>query len=156
MIVRDAQERDADAILRLLKQVLEVHAAIRPDIFRSGTTKYSREEVIELIGDPRRRSYVADEDGSVFGYALCILKEPSVSSTMVPHTILFVDDLCVDEAARGKHVGTRLFDHIRQEAKKLGCYEVTLNVWEGNDAARAFYEKMGMRPKETQMELILP
>ena len=32
---------------------------------------------------------------------------------------------------------------------------MTLNVWEGNDAARAFYDKMGMRPKETQLELIL-
>ena len=37
----------------------------------------------------------------------------------------------------------------------MGCYEVTLNVWEGNDTARRFYEKMGMVPKETQMEFIL-
>lgn len=37
----------------------------------------------------------------------------------------------------------------------MGCYEVTLNVWEGNDIARRFYEKMGMVPKETQMEFIL-
>ena len=37
----------------------------------------------------------------------------------------------------------------------MGCYEVTLNVWEGNDTARRFYEKMGMVTKETQMEFIL-
>ena len=38
---------------------------------------------------------------------------------------------------------------------RLDCYEITLNVWEGNDAARAFYDRMGMKPKETQMEYIL-
>ena len=29
------------------------------------------------------------------------------------------------------------------EAKRLGCYEVTLNVWAGNTSAEKFYEKMG-------------
>ena len=37
-------------------------------------------------------------------------------------------------------------------AKQTGCYTVTLNVWEGNDGARHFYEKMGMFVRETQME----
>ena len=37
----------------------------------------------------------------------------------------------------------------------MGCYEVTLNVWEGNTSAEKFYEKMGMKTKERQMEYIL-
>ena len=37
----------------------------------------------------------------------------------------------------------------------FSAYEILLNVWEGNDAARAFYDRMGMKPKETRMELIL-
>ena len=53
------------------------------------------------------------------------------------------------------HVGSALFEFAKEEAKRLGCYELTLNVWEGNDGARHFYEKMGMKPKETQMEYIL-
>ena len=32
----------------------------------------------------------------------------------------------------------------KQEAKGLNCYRLTLNVWEGNDSAKAFYDKMGM------------
>ena len=61
----------------------------------------------------------------------------------------------MDESARGKKVGRQLFEYVKEEARRLGCYEVSLNVWEGNDAARKFYEKMGMKPKETQMEIIL-
>ena len=74
---------------------------------------------------------------------------------MVPFTSLFIDDFCVEEQARGQHVGRRLFEYVKDEAKRLGCYEVTLNVWEGNDSALRFYRAMGLRPKETQMELIL-
>ena len=40
-------------------------------------------------------------------------------------------------------------------AKKIGCYEVTLNVWTGNSGAEHFYEKMGMKTKERTMEFIL-
>ena len=48
-----------------------------------------------------------------------------------------------------------LFDYVKEYAKARGCYDVTLNVWEGNANARAFYEKKGMFVKETQMEIIL-
>ena len=37
----------------------------------------------------------------------------------------------------------------------MHCYEVTLNVWSGNTSAEKFYEKMGMKTKERQMEYIL-
>ena len=37
----------------------------------------------------------------------------------------------------------------------MGCYEVTLNVWSGNTSAEKFYEKMGLKTKERQMEYIL-
>lgn len=74
---------------------------------------------------------------------------------MVQFTSLFIDDLCVDTTIRGKHIGQKLFEHAKKEAMRLGCYEVTLNVWEGNDSAKAFYEKMGLKPKETQMEYII-
>ena len=68
---------------------------------------------------------------------------------------LFIDDLCVDEKYRGQHVGKRLYEYALAYAKELGCYDLTLNVWEGNDNARAFYEKMGMFVKETQMEILI-
>ena len=40
-------------------------------------------------------------------------------------------------------------------AKEQGCYNVTLNVWECNPSARKFYEKAGLKPYKTGMEVIL-
>lgn len=156
MNIRRARVSDIDSILNLLGQVLELHAHIRPDIFISGTTKYSKDELKDILKDDKRPIYVAvDNDDAVMGYAFCILKEQPFSSNMVPFTSMFIDDLCVDQHYREQHVGTKLFEYVKEQARKLGCYEVSLNVWEGNESARHFYDKMGMKVKETQMELIL-
>lgn len=155
-MIRKAQEKDIPKILSLLSQVLEIHAAIRPDVFISGTTKYTNEELIGILQNEKTPVYVAvDENDETVGYAFCILKEQPFSNNMVPFASLFIDDLCVDEKCRGRHIGEALFRFVMQEAKRLGCYEVTLNVWEGNDSAKRFYEKMGMKTKESQLELIL-
>ena len=155
MNIRRAENKDIPDVLNLLSQVLEVHAKIRPDIFVPGTTKYGREELEEMFGDECSPVYVACEDDRVRGYAFCQIRTPAFSSTMLPGKTMFIDDLCVDENARGGHIGKRLFDHVKSEAERLGCSEITLNVWEGNDAAKAFYDAMGMKARETQMEFIL-
>ena len=56
---------------------------------------------------------------------------------------------------RRQHVGRMLYEYVLQYAKDQGCYDVILNVWEGNDSAHAFCEKMGMFVKEIQMEVLL-
>ena len=89
------------------------------------------------------------------GYAFCQLQEQPFSNNMVPFKSLFIDDLCVDQQVRGQHIGESLFEYVKSEAKFMGCYEVTLNVWTGNTSAERFYEKMGMKTKERQMEYIL-
>lgn len=153
MNIRRANENDIPAVLRLLSQVLEIHAAIRPDIFISGSTKYTAGELAELFRDESSPVYVAESDGAVVGYAFCVLREPPFRNTMKPRKTLFINDLCVDESRRGGHIGETIFRFVLDEARRLGCDDVTLNVWAGNDAAIGFYEKMGMRPRETMMEL---
>ena len=156
MNIRRATDRDIPDVLRLLSQVLEVHAAIRPDIFVSGTTKYGEEDLKEMFVDDLRPVYVAvDDDENVAGYAFCQIQDPPVSRTMVPRKTLYIDDLCVDEKARGAHIGSLLFDHVRSEAKRLGCHEITLDVWEGNAPAASFYESRQMKPRKNRMELII-
>ncbi len=154
--IRRAEKQDTEGVLNLLHQVLEVHAAIRPDLFVSGTTKYSAEELHDVFMDDTRPVYVGvNEEGAVLGYAFCILEEPTDSVNLYPHRTLYIDDICVDEAARGQHVATKLYQHVREEAKLLECYNITLNVWDGNDGAEKFYYAMGMKPRKTMLEDVL-
>ena len=156
-MIRKAEERDIPRIIELLGQVLQIHADIRPDIFIPGTTKYTVDELKEFLKNKENPIYVAVNKADVcVGYAFCQLREQPFSNNMVPFKSLFIDDLCVDQQERCQHIGESLFNYVKNEAKRLGCYEVTLNVWAGNTSAEKFYEKMGMKTKERQMEYILP
>lgn len=156
MTIRKAQEKDIPRIIELLGQILQIHAEIRPDIFIPDTTKYTEQELAALLKDEKKPIYVAvNEEDVCMGYAFCQMKEQLFSNNMVQFQSLFIDDLCVDRFARGQHIGESLFDYVKQEAKRMGCYEVTLNVWAGNTSAEKFYEKMGMKTKERQLEYIL-
>ena len=151
--IRPAVKADIPRILALLVQVDMVHHRIRPDLFNGPATKYSEAELEAILADESTPVFVfPDEDGRVLGYAFCILKEQH-GPLLTDLKTLYIDDLCVDEAARGRHVGTALYEYVCEYARTLGCYNVTLNVWEGNDAARQFYEKMGMTPRKTTMEI---
>ena len=156
IMIRKAEERDIPRIIELLGQVLQIHVDIRPDIFIPGTTKYTVDELKKFLKNEENPIYVAvNEEDVCVGYAFCQLREQPFSNNMVPFKSLFIDDLCVDQQERGQHIGESLFNYVKNEAKRLGCYEVTLNVWAGNTSAEKFYEKMGMKTKERQMEYIL-
>ena len=155
-MIRRAAEKDLEQILNLLHQVLEVHAKLRPDLFIPGTTKYSPEELKELMRDDQKPIFVwTDENDVTRGYVFCVIQEPVISENMVPRRGLYIDDLCVDETCRGRHIGADLFDFVKAEAKRRGCYHLTLNVWEGNSNALAFYQKRGLKTQKTVMEMIL-
>ncbi len=155
MEIRRAVIKDMDGINSLLRQVLEVHHKGRPDLFKGGVKKYTDEQLAEIIADDSRPIFAALQDGELLGYAFCVLQEHKGDNILTDIKTLYIDDLCVDEKSRGKHVGSALYEHVRAYAKSVGCYNITLNVWECNPDARRFYEKMGLLPQKTGMETIL-
>ena len=154
MLIRRAEISDIPDLLRLLVQVCDVHAEIRPDIFNRGGVKYTESGLTEILSDESRPIWCALEDGKFLGYCFCMWKEYRESTVMTDRRELYIDDLCVDESARGKGVATALFRHVNTVARAQGTDFITLNVWQGNSALE-FYEIMGMRPRKTILELPL-
>ncbi len=155
MIIRRAENRDLDGINKLLCQVLMVHHKGRPDIFKPNAKKYKDNELLEIIADDERPIFIAEEDEEVLGYAFCIFQQHIDNNILTDIKTLYIDDLCVNEECRGKHIGSKLYDYVLDFAKKEGCYNVTLNVWACNESALRFYEKMGLMPQKIGMEKVL-
>ena len=154
-MIRQAQRKDIPRILELLAEVDMVHHKGRPDIFKIGT-KYNENELKTLLLDEKRPILVAtDQNDDVTGYCFCIYQRHESDSVLTDIKTLYIDDLCVDEALRGRHIGKELYEAALELAKESGCYNVTLNVWSCNPSAERFYEKLGMRPQKTYMETIL-
>lgn len=155
MQIRFAGSRDIPGMIDLLQQVGEVHHRIRPDLFRAGAQKYDEAALNRLLADPSRPILAAVVDGKLAGYAFCILQITENDPVLQDRKVLYIDDLCVDEAMRGQGVARALYQKACEYAAQLHCDAVTLNVWCGNDNAMRFYESCGLKPQKIGMEYIL-
>ena len=144
--IRKAESRDLEAVNQLLQEVLAIHHSGRPDLFRETGKKYTDEQLLAIFGNPDTPVFVYDREGTVLGYVFCAFQH-TCSGALQPHTTLYIDDLCVNEKARGQHIGTALFEYAKEFAMEKGCHNITLHVWECNPAAKAFYESLGMLPQ---------
>lgn len=156
MRIRRAEKRDMDGINRLLRQVLMVHHNGRPDLFKANAKKYTDAQLEELIADDTRPIFVAvGETERVLGYAFCIMQQHVNNEILTDVRTLYIDDLCVDESMRGRHIGKSLYEYVISYAKEQQFYNVTLNVWSLNESAMKFYEACGLVPQKIGMEKIL-
>ena len=133
-----------------------VHHKGRPDLFKFGAKKYSDEELIQILEDEKKPVFVAvDENDYVLGYAFCIFQQHKDNAILTDIKTLYIDDLCVDERKRGRHIGKTLYNAVLAFAKEHDCYNVTLNVWSLNENAVKFYQSCGMVPQKVGMETLL-
>lgn len=154
--IRRADKKDIPTVMKLLVQVNMVHHNGRPDLFHGPATKYTEAQLGEIFMDEGRPVFVCvDEEDNVKGYAFCVLNQYVNDNMMTDIKTLYIDDLCVDENMRGKHIGKALYEYVLAYAKSIGCYNVTLNVWALNESAMRFYEKCGLKPQKIGMEKIL-
>ncbi len=155
LTIRRAELKDIPTIDKLLLEVHKVHSDVRPDLFKVGARKYTDEQLKDIITNDKTPVFVADDNGTVVGYAFCIHKQFINDNNMTDIKTLYIDDLCVDENCRGKHVGTKLYEYVLNYAKENNYYNVTLNVWAANTNALAFYQKIGLQVQKIGMEKIL-
>ena len=133
-----------------------MHHLGRPDLFKAKGKKYKDDELKSIILNDETPIFIAlDEDEKVLGHCFCVVSEVKNHSSLQDIKTLYIDDLCIDENARGQHIGKALYEYTLFFAKKIGCYNVTLNVWAKNESAMRFYEAMGLTTQKIGMEKII-
>ncbi|MBR1739216.1 MAG: GNAT family N-acetyltransferase [Ruminococcus sp.] len=155
MSVRKANEQDIAFIGKLLYQVASVHSEGRPDLFKRGAKKYTDDDLREILSDPSRPVFIGERDGKAAGYAFCVIEDYAGDNVRTPIKTLYIDDICVDESCRGQGIGRMIFEGVKEYAREIGCYDITLNVWECNPSAAAFYRSLGMTAYKTGLEFVL-
>ena len=156
MAVRRAEIKDIPRLEEILYQVHDVHASVRPDLFIPGKKKYTADELKALLESDDTVIFVyTDDEENVMGYVFCMDKTYAGNHSTNPDKMLYIDDLCVDEKYRGRHIGQILCEYVKKYASEKGYQRITLNVWEFNKSARAFYDALGFEPLKTVMEMRL-
>lgn len=152
MEFRLAVSSDALAIASALRNMLEIHHNGRPDLFREGATKYDEKAVADMIAEGKDMIYVAACGLTVCAYAICRIEYISGHPIRRDMKTMYLDDLCVMPEYRDRGIGHRFMNMLFDEAKKRGCDNFELNVWEFNSRAVSFYESCGLTVQRRRME----
>ena len=153
-MIRLMEDKDINDVLELLRQVNLVHHLGRPDIFKKAT-KYNHDDLLIKLHDKNSIIFVYENNNKVIGHAFCDIIKHENDNLLTDIKTLYIDDICVNESDRGKGVATQLYNYVINYAKDNNYYNVTLNVWNFNKEAMAFYNKMGMSPLKVTMEQII-
>jgi len=84
----------------------------------------------------------------VVGYALVCIENGPDDTFPLSERYAELYSLSVAEHARGNGIGTQLLDVVDSELAALGIHELKVAAMVGNDAARRFYERRGLRAAE--------
>ena len=152
MVICQAEKRHIPGMIRLLRQVGDIHGKGRPDLFCQGAQKYNEAQLETLLADPGCPIFIAEQDGEVLGYCFCQKQAVAGNACVTARKELYIDDLCVDQNSRGRHVGLALYQHVRDWAKAEDFDYITLHVWSFNESAKDFYRAMGMNERYLCME----
>ena len=88
---------------------------------------------------PSCEAIVGEENGEVVTFALFFHN----FSTFLTKKGLYLEDLYVKQAHRGKNIGTRMLQRLAQLAVERGCGRFEWSVLDWNEPAINFYKAMG-------------
>ena len=153
-MIREVCLSDFNAISNLESQVFHIHLNARPDMIKP-EGPFNRDYFETCLNDENVKIFVFEENEEILGY--CITRKWWYSNHHLFYdmTILDINDMCVDEKARGKSIGRQLFNRAKEYAKEIGAAKIELSVWNFNKNARQFYEHLGMKERISRMEIII-
>jgi len=131
--IRRAIENDCDGMFALIKELaIFVNAEDRLAITPSQLKK-------DGFGPaPAFKAFVAEENNEIIGTAVFFEKYSTWKGKAI-----YLEDLVVKESARGKNVGSLLFNAVKQYAKENNAQRFDWQLYEFNKPALKFYEKHG-------------
>jgi len=136
LTIRPAEPRDAALLLTFTRELAEYERA--PEQVVATEADFVRDGFGER---PRFEAVVAEWEGAPAGFALWFYNW----STWEGRHGLYLEDLFVRPAFRGKGIGKALLVHCARVAAAQGCPRFQWQVLDWNDSAIDFYESLGAK-----------
>jgi GNAT superfamily N-acetyltransferase len=133
ILVRECRADDFDGIVALLRQLWPDKPFDLVSLRNLFGLSLAADWQINLCA-------VCDQRAVGFG-ALTIKSNLLWSETLIGQ----VDEMVVDEAYRGRGIGTQILDHLISWARERGCNRIQLNTAIHRKDAHAFYEHRGFQ-----------
>lgn len=137
--LRPVRPDDVAVIFELIGELAD-YEHLRPEMVGS-VADLNR----HLFGEPRfAHALIAEWDGVPAGFALYFFNY----STFLCRPGLYLEDLFVRPAYRGRAIGHALLSALEQRARELNCGRLEWAVLNWNQSAIDFYRRFGAYPKD--------
>ena len=137
--IRTAVPEDVRLILTFIRE-LAMYEKLEHEVVASESSLAST-----LFGpNPRAEVLIAEVDGQPAGLALYFYNY----STFLGRAGIYLEDLYVREAFRGRGAGRLLLARLAAIAVERGCTRLDWAVLDWNEPAIGFYRKLGAVPKD--------
>ena len=131
--ISKADDETFDAVNRLLPQLSKSANLI------------NLEKLHKLCSSECTRLYFAKEGEFILGMlSLVVFSIPT-------GTKAWIEDVVVDQKARGKGVGKALMNHALDESKKFGVKSIDLTSRPSRESANKLYQSLGYEVRETNV-----
>lgn len=134
IVFRKFNTNDKDVFFSMVKKFYAPPAVLHfpsDDVMMSSF--YAALEIPELV-----KGYIFECDGKTAGYAVVSMK----FETEVGGMAAWIEELFVEEEFRSMGIGTRFFEHLKEElAGKIR--RIRLEVGDENDGAKQLYKRLG-------------
>jgi diamine N-acetyltransferase len=150
--VRRATADDYDPLCGLFDEIDTWHRDNLPRLFQkpSGPIR-ERDYYLALISDENVGLFVADTGKELVGFVHAIFKDAPPMPIFVPRHYAIVDAIVVKASYQNQGTGKILMNRIQDWAVSKGASSIELNVYEFNETAISFYEKLGYQTLSRKM-----
>ena len=139
LVLRSAGEADTGLVLHFIRALAEYEKLLHEVTATEGDLHRL------LTGDrPLAEALIAEWEGTPVGFALWFYS----ASTFNGLASLYVEDVFVEPAERGRGIGRAIFAHLAAHALKRGCGRMEWSVLDWNAPSIAFYRSIGAKPRE--------
>jgi len=152
MLIREAVARDYKNLNTLIDAVDRLHRDNLPQKFQESEGPVrDRNLILALIADESVGLFVAEREAQLVGLVHIMIRETPDIPVLVPRRYAVIDNLVVKEGLRQAGIGRALMNKAHDWAITKGAKFVELNVYDFNEAALAFYEKLEYKTFSRQM-----
>lgn len=150
-MIRNAEEKDINAVAELFYELHEHHAELFGEFFRSADISFFQSAVKKMLEKDGKNVIVSEHNGAINGYAVFDISENG-DELHFHRKVCFIDCIAVKSEFRRMGFGREMLTFIRELAAEKKCDTAELGVWYENYDAVDFFVKCGFMPRTIKLE----
>jgi ribosomal protein S18 acetylase RimI-like enzyme len=142
--MNEAQQINVEEVTKISAELVEAFARLTPQLSRSAPPP-GEQELERIVQSDATRLLVAKSDGAIVGSLTLAL-------FVIPTGVrAWIEDVVVDESARGQGIGAALNQEALKVAQDQGARTVDLTSRPSREAANRLYQRLGFKQRETNV-----